>query len=49
MCIQYFVLLGRGPENNKYVFFYFGPFAYLGGETTPQSSQEEVQNFLLLV
>ena len=22
----------KGPKNNKYVFFHFDPFAYLGGE-----------------
>ena len=27
----------RGPKNKKYVFFYFSPFSYLGGENCVQS------------
>ena len=33
----------KGPKNKIYVFFYSGPFSYLGDEATLQSSYE-IQN-----
>ena len=35
-CFEFWIYR-RGPKNKKYVFFYSGPFSYLGGETKPQS------------
>ena len=35
-CFEFWICF-REQKNMKYVFFYSGPFLYLGGETNPQS------------
>ena len=35
-CFEFWICF-RAPKNKIYVFFYSGPFSYLGGETNPQS------------
>ena len=35
-CFEFWICF-RIPKNKIHVFFYSGPFSYLGGETNPQS------------